>query len=192
MDNDIEFIKHIISVDDNEIEIVHDRPGCDTGMQLKLLDAILCYDRPGGRTDSPTMYFNTVPNPGGLGELPGSKLGSVGAILDDMELAGHTSGLSGVFFGDAALEGVSVSQKTTLELRGRTGNQTTSLGSQTTSLDVVLDIREPGGRTDSQTACLDVVDGLREHTCAVTVDKRGVLEEQAVSSYCLSYSIFHS
>ena len=43
MDNDIEFIKHIISVDDNEIEIVHDRPGCDTGMQLKLLDAILCW-----------------------------------------------------------------------------------------------------------------------------------------------------
>ena len=49
MDNDIEFIKHIILVDDNEIEIVHasplvhDRPGCDTGMQLKLLDAILCW-----------------------------------------------------------------------------------------------------------------------------------------------------
>ena len=63
--------------------------------------------------------------------------------------------------------------------------------SQTTSLDVVLDIREPGGRTDSQTACLDVVDGLREHTCAVTVDKRGVLEEQAVSSYFLSFSVFH-
>ena len=62
------------------------------------------------------MYFNTVPNPGGLGELPGSKLASVGAILDDMELAGNTSGLSGVFFGDAALEGVSVSKKTTLEL----------------------------------------------------------------------------
>ena len=78
MDNDIEFIKHIISVDDNEIEIVHDRPGCDTGMQLKLLDAILCNDRPGGRTGSPTMYFNTVLNPGGLGELPGSKLASVG------------------------------------------------------------------------------------------------------------------
>ena len=64
--------------------------------------------------------------------------------------------------------------------------------SQTTSLDVDLDIREPGGRAGSQKMSLVVVDGLREPTCASTVDRRGVLEEQAVSSYCLSYSIFHS
>ena len=59
------------------------------------------------------------------------------------------------------------------------------------SLDIVLDDTTPGGRTDSQAACLDVDDGLREHTCAATVDKRGILEEQAVSSYHLSFSIFH-